>query len=36
MGERLQLRAQRHGWDRAAERYDASWQQPLAVRRKPQ
>ncbi len=30
MDARLQLRVQRYGWDRAAARYDASWQQPLS------
>lgn len=31
MDERLRLRVQRYGWDRAAPRYEASWQAPLAV-----
>ena len=31
MDERLQLRVQRYGWDRAAPSYDAAWQAPLAV-----
>ncbi len=31
MDARLQLRVQRYGWDRAAARYDASWQRSLAV-----
>ena len=30
MDARLQLRVQRYGWDRAAARYDASWQRPLS------
>jgi ubiquinone/menaquinone biosynthesis C-methylase UbiE len=34
MDGRLQLRVQRYGWDRAAEHYDASWQQPLDVARR--
>jgi len=34
MDERLQLRVQRHGWDRAAAHYEASWQAPLDVARR--
>ncbi|MBV8034397.1 methyltransferase domain-containing protein [Roseateles sp.] len=30
MDARLQLRLQRYGWDRAAARYDASWQRSLS------
>ena len=30
MDARLQLRVQRYGWDRAAARYDASWQAALS------
>ena len=33
MDERLQLRVQRYGWDRAAAAYEASWQAPLAMAR---
>lgn len=31
MDERLQLRLQRHGWDRAAPLYEASWHAPLEL-----
>jgi ubiquinone/menaquinone biosynthesis C-methylase UbiE len=34
MDQRLLLRLQRYGWDRAADRYDASWCEPLAVAQK--
>ncbi|MBC7665575.1 MAG: methyltransferase domain-containing protein [Caulobacter sp.] len=33
MDERLQLRVQRYGWDRAASAYEASWQAPLDLAR---
>jgi len=33
MDARLQLRVQRYGWDRAAARYDASWERPLSAAR---